>query len=100
MIALPPTPDSETPQSPEPSSGNVVRKYTAPTCTLEIAANASVLARWTQKPTLKNQRFNLRFDDPRLGEDQWAQCICEQRYQKRVQDSEAFQNQAWGEEQS
>ena len=72
MIALPPTPGSETPQSPEPSSGNVVRKYTAPTCTLEIAANASVLARWTQKPTLKNQRFNLRFDDPRLGEDQWV----------------------------
>ena len=72
MIALPPPPDSETPQSPEPSSGNVVRKYTAPTCTLEIAANASVLARWTQKPTLKNQRFNLRFADPRLGDDQWV----------------------------
>ena len=72
MIALPPTPDSETPQSLEPSSGDVLRKYTAPTCTLEIAANTSVLARWTQKPTLKNQRFNLRFDDPRLGEDQWV----------------------------
>ena len=72
MIALPPPPDSETPQSPEPSSDNVVRKYTAPTCTLEIAANASVLARWTQKPTLKNQRFNLMFNDPRVGEDQWV----------------------------
>lgn len=72
MIALPPTPDSETLQSPQPLSNEVVRKYTAPTCTLEIAANASVLARWTQKPTLKNQRFNLRFDDPRMGEDQWV----------------------------
>ena len=72
MIALPPTPDSETSQSPQPSSGEVVRKYTSPTCTLEIAANASVLARWTQKPTLKNQRFNLRFDDPRMGEEQWV----------------------------
>ena len=72
MIALPPPPDSETPQSPESSSGDIVRKYTAPTCTLEIAANASVLARWTHKPTLKNQRFNLRFNDPRLGEDQWV----------------------------
>ena len=72
MIALPPTPDSERSQSPQPSSGEVVRKYTSPTCTLEIAANASVLARWTQKPTLKNQRFNLRFDDPRMGEEQWV----------------------------
>ena len=72
MIALPPTPDSETSQSPKPPSSEVVRKYTAPTCTLEIAANESVLARWTQKPTLKNQRFNLRFDDPRMGEDQWV----------------------------
>ena len=72
MIALPPTPDSETSQSPQPLSSGVVRKYTSPTCTLEIAANASVLARWTQKPTLKNQRFNLRFDDPRMGEDQWV----------------------------
>ena len=72
MIALPPPPDSETPQSPQPPSSEVVRKYSSPTCTLEIAANASVLARWTQKPTLKNQRFNLRFDDPRMGEDQWV----------------------------
>ncbi len=72
MIALPPTPDAETSQSPQPQSGEVVRKYTSPTCTLEIAANASVLTRWTQKPTLKNQRFNLRFDDPRMGEDQWV----------------------------
>lgn len=70
MIALPPKPDSETSQNP--SSSEVVRKYTSPTCTLEIAANASVLARWTQKPTLKNQRFNLNFDDPRMGEDQWV----------------------------
>ena len=72
MIALPPTPDSETPQNPQPLSGELVRKYTSPTCTLEIAANASVLARWTRKPTLKNQRFSLNFDDPRMGEDQWV----------------------------
>jgi hypothetical protein len=64
----PPTSDSETVQSSEA----VLCTYTAPTCKLEISANPSPLARWTQKPTLKNQRFNLNFNDPRVGEDQWT----------------------------
>jgi Domain of unknown function (DUF4335) len=67
VFTVPPTPESETVQAPDA----VVRTYNAPTCTLEISANSSPLSRWTQKPTLKNQRFNLHFDDPRVGEDQW-----------------------------
>jgi Domain of unknown function (DUF4335) len=67
VFTIPPKPDSETVQS----SDAVLCTYTAPTCTLEISANASPLSRWTQKPTLKNQRFNLNFNDPRVGEDQW-----------------------------
>ncbi len=67
VFTVPPTPESETTQAPDA----VVRTYNAPTCTLEISANSSPLSRWTQKPTLKNQRFNLHFDDPRVGEDQW-----------------------------
>jgi hypothetical protein len=68
VTSLPPTPDTEASQV----SDAVVRKYSAPTCTLEISANSSPLARWTQKPTLKNQRFNLNFNDPRMGEEQWT----------------------------
>jgi hypothetical protein len=71
VSTIPPTPspsDSET----LPSSEAVLCTYTAPTCKLEISANSSPLARWTQKPTLKNQRFNLNFNDPRVGEDQWT----------------------------
>ncbi len=67
VFTVPPTPESETTQAPDA----VVRIYNAPTCTLEISANSSPLSRWTQKPTLKNQRFKLQFDDPRLGEEQW-----------------------------
>jgi Domain of unknown function (DUF4335) len=52
-------------------SGPVLRQYIAPTCKLEISAKPSPLERWTRKPILKNQRFLLKFEDPRLSEDQW-----------------------------
>ncbi|NDJ18297.1 DUF4335 domain-containing protein [Myxacorys almedinensis] len=51
---------------------SVLRRYTPPTCTLEIAANSSPLSRWIGQSALKNVRFKLSFDDPRVGEDQWV----------------------------
>ncbi|MBD2462506.1 DUF4335 domain-containing protein [Oscillatoria sp. FACHB-1407] len=50
---------------------SVFRRYTPPTCTLEISANESPLSRWTDPSVLKHLRFQLSFDDPRLlPEDQ------------------------------
>ncbi|HLO51345.1 MAG TPA: DUF4335 domain-containing protein [Kamptonema sp.] len=47
----------------------VLRRYTPPTCTLEITAKASPLSRWAGQPVLKSLRFQLRLDDPRLPEE-------------------------------
>jgi hypothetical protein len=47
----------------------VLRRYTPPTCTLEIAAAGSALSRWTDRTVLKNLRFQLSFDDPKLPSD-------------------------------
>jgi Domain of unknown function (DUF4335) len=66
-----PTPETHSNDASQ-SSGPVLRQYTSPTCTLEISANPSPLEKWTRKPTLKNQRFLLKFEDPRLSEDQWV----------------------------
>jgi Domain of unknown function (DUF4335) len=44
-------------------------RYTPPTCTLEIKAQSSPLARWTNRPLLKQLNFKLSFDDPRLPPD-------------------------------
>ncbi len=52
-----------------PLSNSVIRRYTPPTCTLEILAQGSPLSRWMGKSVLKGLRFELRFDDPRLPED-------------------------------
>lgn len=49
---------------------SVLRRYTPPTCTLEIMATGSVLSRWTDRTVLKNLRFELSFDDPKLPADQ------------------------------
>src|SRR3569832_153401 len=48
----------------------VLRRYTPPTCTLEVAAKSSPLSRWIGKSVLKDLRFELCFDDPRKPEDQ------------------------------
>lgn len=53
-----------------PLSNSVLRRYTPPTCTLEIAAKSSLLSRWVGQSVLKDLRFELRFDDPRKPEDQ------------------------------
>lgn len=53
-----------------PLSNSVLRRYTPPTCTLEIAAKSSPLSRWAGKSITKDLRFELRFDDPRQPEEQ------------------------------
>lgn len=53
------------------SPTSVIRRYTPPTCTLEIAAKDSPLSRWMGQSVLKHLRFKLSFDDPRVSEDQW-----------------------------
>jgi len=53
-----------------PLSNSVLRRYTPPTCTLEIAATSSPLSRWAGKSIAKDLRFELRFDDPRQPEEE------------------------------
>lgn len=48
----------------------VLRRYTPPTCTLEIMATGSALSRWTDRAVLKNLRFRLSLDDPTLPEEE------------------------------
>jgi hypothetical protein len=52
-----------------PISNSVIRRYTPPTCTLEVLAQSSPLSRWTGRTVLKQLNFELRFDDPRLPEE-------------------------------
>lgn len=48
----------------------VLRRYTPPTCTLEIAATRSPLSRWTPQTVVKDLNFRLSFDDPKLAAEQ------------------------------
>lgn len=52
-----------------PSSNSVIRRYTPPTCTLEILAQSSPLSRWMGQTVVKQLRFQLHFDDPTLPEE-------------------------------
>jgi energy-converting hydrogenase Eha subunit A len=52
-----------------PLSNSATRRYTPPTCTLEVAAKNSPLSRWVGQSVLKDLRFELRFDDPRQSDD-------------------------------
>lgn len=49
-------------------SSSVLRRYTPPTCTLEIVAKDSPLSRWAGRPILRQLKFQLSLDDPRLSE--------------------------------
>lgn len=51
-----------------PLSNSEIRRYTPPTCTLEVLAQNSPLSRWMGKSVMKLLSFELRFDDPRLPE--------------------------------
>lgn len=53
-----------------PRSNPVIRRYTPPTCTLEVLAENSPLSKWMNQSVLKQVRFELRLDDPRLPEDE------------------------------
>lgn len=53
-----------------PSFNSVLRRYTPPTCTLEIRATSSPLSRWVGQPVVKNVHFQLRFDAPQIPEEQ------------------------------
>ncbi len=53
-----------------PLSNPVIRRYTPPTCTLEVVAQSSPLSRWMGKSVLKQVRFHLSFDDPRQPEEE------------------------------
>ena len=52
------------------SSQSITRRFTPPTCTLEIEATSSSLSRWTKQQAIKDVQFQLSFDDPRLPEEQ------------------------------
>ena len=51
-------------------SDSLIRRYTPPTCTLEIWATRSPLSFWSERQLVKELRFELRFDDPRLPEEE------------------------------
>lgn len=53
-----------------PLTNSVIRRYTPPTCTLEVLAQSSSLSRWVGKSVLKDLRFELRFDDPQQPKEQ------------------------------
>ena len=48
---------------------SVSRRYTPPTCTLEISAQNSPLSRWTERSVVRQVQFQLSFDDPTLPPD-------------------------------
>lgn len=52
-----------------PGSNSVIRRYTPPTCTLEILAQSSPLSRWMGQTVLNQLCFELHFDDPTLPEE-------------------------------
>ncbi|HYW19997.1 MAG TPA: DUF4335 domain-containing protein [Nodularia sp. (in: cyanobacteria)] len=52
-----------------PSLNSVIRRYTPPTCTLEIWAQSSPLSQWMGKTVIKQLTFELHFDDPQLPEE-------------------------------
>ena len=52
-------------------SHSILRRYTPPTCTLEILAKNSPLSRWVGQPVLKHLRFQLSLDDPKLPKEEW-----------------------------
>ena len=53
-------------------SHSILRRYTPPTCTLEITAKSSPLSRWVGQPVVKQLQFQLSLDDPKLSKEQWV----------------------------
>ncbi|WP_339377951.1 DUF4335 domain-containing protein [Merismopedia glauca] len=46
-----------------------MRKYTPPTCTLEVRGKESLLSRWAGRTILQDLKFKLSFDDPRQPDE-------------------------------
>ena len=46
-----------------------LNRFTPPTCTLEIKGTKSVLSGWMNRDLLKDFKFELTFDDPRLSNE-------------------------------
>lgn len=51
-------------------SSTLTRRYTPPTCSLEIVAKTSALSQWSGNLVIKDLRFELSLDDPRLVTEQ------------------------------
>ncbi|NJN73517.1 MAG: DUF4335 domain-containing protein [Limnothrix sp. RL_2_0] len=51
-------------------SSTITRRYTPPTCSLEIVAKTSALSQWSGNLVIKDLRFELSLDDPRLVTEQ------------------------------
>ncbi len=51
-------------------SNSLFRRYTPPTCTLEITAQTSPLSRWAGQSRFNQLQFQLRFEDPRRLQEQ------------------------------
>ncbi len=49
---------------------STILRFTPPTCTLEIKAKNSPLSRWTNREVVKNLRFRLSFDDPKIPKEE------------------------------
>ncbi len=54
-------------------SESILRRYTPPTCTLEINAQTSALSRWARRPVVKQLQFQLSFDNLLRSDDQPVQ---------------------------
>lgn len=54
-------------------SESISRRYTPPTCTLEISAQTSALSRWAGRPVVKQLQFQLSFDNLLRADDQPVQ---------------------------
>lgn len=53
-------------------SHSLLKRYTPPTCTLEVTARESALSRWALQPVVKGIRFQLSLDDPKLPQEDWV----------------------------
>lgn len=51
-------------------TNSVIRRYTPPTCRLQILAHSSPMSGWVGQSGAKELQFELRFDDPRQPEQQ------------------------------
>lgn len=52
-----------------PIINTFLRRYSAPTCTLEVKGRESPLSQWVDLKVLNDLKFKLNFDDPRQPED-------------------------------